>query len=87
MERANTFTFLGHAAAMNEHAKARAWRLARNLSVDELAELIGYARETIYAMERGEMHRKAIAPWVFQRYKLACAGLDAEFRTGREFVW
>lgn len=82
---------------------ARSWRLARKLSHADLAEKTGYAVETIYKYERlglpspaeGGVGRPrihspqtgAIEPWVWQRYRLACAGVEAEIRSGEKFEW
>jgi transcriptional regulator with XRE-family HTH domain len=78
---------------MTEHQRAKAWREKRNLSVDQLADLTGYGRRMLYWMERGESPpnstRKAapIAPWIWQRYKMMCAGVEAQLRSGKEFDW
>jgi DNA-binding XRE family transcriptional regulator len=69
-----------------EFDAARAWRLARGLSVDQLAELTGYARETIYVYERGGHQNQPIQPWVWLRYKSSCAGVEAELQ-GSKFEW
>ena len=78
-----------------EFARARAWRESLELSQSELGKLIGYAQPTIYWFERGETptHGKGqaetreIAPWVWQRYKMACAGLAAQIKRKQEFDW
>ena len=79
--------------AMTEHAKAKAWREKRGLTVDKLAELTGYGPRMIFWMELGQSppsgSRKAtkVAPWVWQRYKMMCAGVEAQLKTGKEFDW
>lgn len=84
---------------MTAHEKARAWRLAHNLTPEELSQLIGYSKESIFWMEKGltpeRTHKnsrfkpddRAIKPWVWRRYMMACAGIDAELRTGKVFDW
>lgn len=78
---------------MNEHDKARKWREANVGTREQLAEKLGYSVESIYWYERGinpprGKHRKQepIASWVWQRYKLACAGLQAQIE-GNKFNW
>lgn len=81
-----------------EHDKARQWREARGLSLAELAELTGYGEGSIRWMEKGltpplrraksgNEHDRTISPWVWTRYKRACASVDHQLRTGREFDW
>lgn len=79
---------------MQEHEKAKAWREARGLSVAQLADLTGYAQATIYWMERGltppNAKRKEpgeIPWWIWKRYKMICAGVEAELKTGATFNW
>lgn len=84
---------------MTDHEKARAWRLAHALSPKDLAALIGYSVESIFWMEKGmtperthanskfKQGDRAIKPWVWRRYQLACAGIDAELRSGKAFDW
>ena len=79
---------------MTEHLQARQWRERNGWNRPALAQLIGYAPETIYWMERGETppgragkkKPQPVKPWVWQRYKRACQGLDAETH-GRSFSW
>lgn len=80
------------AQRMSEYQLARAWREKHKFTVDELADLIGYARETIYQMERGGILNSKgvfteVNPWVFQRYRRACEGLERELSTGKKFQW
>ena len=68
-----------------EGAAARAWRNRHRLTPAELGELVGYSQEAIYAFERAERPAgrrgdRAIRPWVWLRYKRACAGVDAQLR-------
>ncbi|HTQ99241.1 MAG TPA: helix-turn-helix transcriptional regulator [Candidatus Acidoferrum sp.] len=73
-----------------QHEQARQWRIRRGFSVDKLAELTGYSREAIYAMERGESTRAGagkVKEWVWHRYKMCCAGVDAQIRSGLNFDW
>lgn len=86
---------------MEEHEKARAWRIRINLKPEELAERIGYTRMSIYWFERGQTppNRNAksgnasdreIKPWVWERYRRACGDLDAEMfgrKKGVRFDW
>ena len=73
---------------MKEPAQAKQWRESRNLSVAQLAELSGYAPETLYLFERGQTPKgKPVAPWVWQRYKMVCAGIDAQLGSGKNFDW
>lgn len=77
-----------------EHEKVKAWMDRRNLSADDVAEKTGYARRTVYWMLRGQSapngyHKKPgnISDWVWQRFKLACAGVEAQIKSGRKFDW
>lgn len=77
-------------AVTTEHEQARAWRKARGLNVKQLADLTGYSIESIYCFERGVASSAGtgpVKPWVWQRYKRACSGLDAELRSGLKFEW
>lgn len=73
---------------MSEHQQAREWRLARGLTVDQLAEASGYSREAIYCFERGRMaNGNKIPEWVWRRFKMCCAGVDRLHRNGIVFDW
>jgi transcriptional regulator with XRE-family HTH domain len=83
---------------VTEHEKARQWREARGLSLAQLAELTGYGEGALRWFEKGMTpplrraksgHAKdrTIAPWVWQRFKMACSGADRKLRSGREFDW
>ena len=73
-------------ATFNKAAKA--WRLRRNLTVDELSKLSGYAPAAIYGFERGDrqpgVYHTAWAQW---RYQMVCAAVDHRLQTGKEFKW
>jgi len=78
---------------MQEHLKAKAWRERRGLSVVELAKLAGFNRVTIYGFEKGTTPERPgqkpgkISAAVWQRYKMACAGVDAQLKRNRKFDW
>ena len=79
---------------MSEHDDARAWREKHQLTQSQLGELTGYARETVWWMEAGrcppgrrDKAKAKISDWVWQRYKMACAGVDAQIKAGRKFNW
>jgi transcriptional regulator with XRE-family HTH domain len=77
---------------MTEHEKARAWREARGLSLAQLAELTGYSPITLRWFEKGlrppnRGRDRTLAPWVWQRYRMACAGVEKQLRSGKEFQW
>ena len=79
---------------MTEFTAAADWRIRRGLTQGKLAERIGYARETIYWMERGQTPQGRtgpkpgrIKPRVWLRYKMACAGLEAQLKGNRRFEW
>jgi len=75
-----------------ENARAAWWRQRiMRLQPRELAELIGYTTQTIKLMEAGINSKGArVVPWVWQRYKMACAGAHAQrcgWPAGRPFDW
>jgi len=79
---------------MTEYERARAWMNKRNLSADQLAELTGYGRRSVYWMLLGQSPPNAtrrkpakVAPWVFQRFRMACAGVEAQLNSGKNFDW
>ncbi len=79
---------------MTEHERAFKWREKHQLTRKQLAEATGYSIEAIYWFERGTTPpgrntTKAgpIKDWVWQRYKRACEGYDAELRSGGKFKW
>lgn len=74
---------------LTEFQKAQAWREKQNLSRKELGDAIGYSPISIYWFERGETpparniksgsQSREIKPWVWLRYKMACAGYKKRF--------
>lgn len=75
---------------MKPHEQAKAWRLKRKLSLDQLAELTGYSVPAIRKFESGARNKQAgegHSEWAMQRYRMACAGAEAQLRTGRAFGW
>lgn len=73
---------------MKQHEKARRWRKERGLSVKQLAELSGWTPEAIYLFERGITHKgEPVNEWVWLRWKMVCAGIDAQLRSGVKFDW
>jgi hypothetical protein len=78
---------------MTEHERAKQWRENRGLSAEQLAGLTGYGLRMIFWMERGQSPPNAsrgaaeIAPWIWQRYKMMCAGVEAQLAAGKEFDW
>lgn len=78
-----------------EFARARRWRESLGLSQHELGEQIGYSRMSVYWFEEGKTppvrqkpkDARTINPWVWQRYRLACAGLAAQLEARRRFDW
>ena len=75
---------------MKPHERIRAWRERRGLTTEQLSDLTGYSVIAIMKMEAGYRNRKAgekHSEWVIQRFRMACAGAEAQLRTGREFEW
>jgi len=75
---------------MKQHERAKAWRLKMGLSIDQLSELSGYSVAAIYKFEAGARNRKAgdkHSEWTWHRYRMACAGVTSELRSGRGFDW
>lgn len=76
-----------------EHERAQKWRERQKLSREELGNAIGYSALAIYWFERGETppsrnvksgsQSREIKPWVWLRYKMACAG----FSRRNKFDW
>lgn len=83
---------------MNDHEKAKRWRERTGLSHDQLAELVGYSRESIFLFEkgfvydergrtaRGKVRTRATNERAFHRYRMACAGVHATLN-GSTFNW
>ena len=83
---------------MTEHEKARQWRESRGLSLAELATLTGYSEVSLRWLEKGQTpplrlaksgqeHDRTISPYVWHRFRMACAGVDRQLKTGKEFRW
>lgn len=73
---------------MKPHQQAKAWRLKRNLTPGQLAELSGYTTSMIYKFEAGcTRPGTAVSEWAWQRYRMICAGIEHQLKTGREFQW
>ncbi len=79
---------------MNKYQRARAWREGHGLTRAQLAERTGWSPEAIYWFEEGHKPPRPgqrtyyeIEDWVFMRYRLACAGVEHELKTGRVFNW
>lgn len=81
-----------------EHTKARQWREARGLTMQQLADLTGYAQPTLWWFEKGMTPPKRLAksgnardrsidPNVWNRFRLVCSGVDRQLRSGKEFDW
>lgn len=75
---------------MKPHQQARAWRERRQLTLDQLADLTGYSVPAIRKFEAGWRNTKAgvkHSEWTWQRYRMTCAAVEVQLRTGREFAW
>lgn len=78
-----------------EFERARRWRESLGLSQAELGEQLGYSQMSVYWFEAGKMPPirgkpnadRRQKPWVWQRYKLACAGLASQISTRKKFSW
>ena len=80
---------------MTEYEKAAKWRNSLGLTQQALGEKLGYSKEAVCWFEAGLVPPSArkrtpvqrkIAPWVWRRYKLACAGLATELQA-QPFNW
>lgn len=79
---------------MKQHEKARAWRNKRGLTIAQLSNLTGYGWRAITWLEKGQAPPNAsrakpapVADNVWQRYRMLCAGVDAQLKTGKKFEW
>ena len=79
---------------MTEYEKAKAWREKRGLNIKQLAHLTGYGERALYWLERGQSPPNAlrdkpakVAPWIWQRFRMMCAGVEAQLATGKKFEW
>ena len=70
------------------HAQARAWRERRGLDLDQLSELSGYSVSALRQLEAGKRFGGAShSQWAWHRYRMVCAGVEAQLRSGRVFEW
>jgi transcriptional regulator with XRE-family HTH domain len=70
------------------HERARAWREKRGLTLDQLSELTGYSVSALRQLEAGKRFGGARhSEWVVERYRMACAGAEAQIKSGRRFEW
>jgi hypothetical protein len=75
---------------MKPHERAKAWRQRSNLTMDQLSEMSGYSVPAIYKFEAGARNRKSgdkHSEWTWQRYQMACAGVERQLRSGKVFEW
>jgi hypothetical protein len=76
------------AAIKHQADKAKAWRIKRNLTQGQLSELSGYTVSMIYKFEAGQARPGVVhSEWSWQRYRMICAGIEQQLKTGREFEW
>ena len=74
---------------MKRNEKARAWRLRAGLTVQQLEDLTGYSRESIWMYERATppSDGRKLSDYAWQRYRMACAAADHQIKTGETFEW
>jgi hypothetical protein len=73
---------------MKPHEKAKAWRIKHGLTQAQLSDMSGYAISAIFSFERGDRGPGvAHSEWSWRRYRMVCAGIDRQLRSGREFEW
>ena len=73
---------------MKIHECAKEWRLKKKLTYEQLSELTGYSVIAIRKLEAGQRAPgEEHSEWVWQRYKMACAGAAAQLRSGKPFEW
>lgn len=79
-----------------EIAAAQAWRVRRDLTMQELADLTGYSVSKIYWAERGlkpplrsGLRSKPISVKTWERYRKACHYVDLllQHKPRSEFSW
>lgn len=82
--------------AKAEIERAQAWRLARDLTLEDLAQLSGYSPSAISRFEAGTvpasqtMGEHLVTPRAWQRYKMICLAVDCLSRAGKgiaEWDW
>lgn len=82
----------------DEHFHARAWLDRHGLTARRLAELTGYSEPAVYWFLQGKTppmrnakgghtRDRRIKAWVWHRFRLACAAVDHQLRTGKTFAW
>jgi Helix-turn-helix len=72
------------------HESAKAWRTRCKLSREQLSDLTGYSVVAIRKFEAGARNarkKELHSDWVWQRYRMACAGAEQQLRSGKEFAW
>lgn len=78
-------------AVTQESDQARAWRESWGLTQEELGALTGYSREAVWWMEAGRPPTggpyATHNPRNLRRYRLCCAAVEQQLRTGRVFAW
>lgn len=75
---------------MKMHEKAKKWRKRMGLTIDQLEEKSGFSRSSIIDFERGCRRPPSCEPisdFVWQRYRMICAGIEYETTKGRAFDW
>jgi hypothetical protein len=73
---------------MKNGKKAKAWREKVGLTVPDLEKLSGFSRESIYDFERDRRSDgKPIGEFSWHRYRLVCAAVEQQMKTGKEFEW
>lgn len=75
---------------MKAHEQAKAWRVKRNFTLEQLSELTGYSVSAIVKLESGYRHQKdgvGHSEWTIQRYRMACSGAERQLKSGKEFQW
>jgi hypothetical protein len=75
---------------MKQHEHAKAWRINRKLTLEQLSELTGYSVVAIRKFEAGARHvgnGERHSEWVMWRYRMACSGAERQLRSGKEFNW
>ena len=74
--------------ATSKGAAARAWREKVKLSPQDLADRSGYSLEAVYQFARGKRSDGSEhSEWAWQRFRLCCAAVEHQLRTGKEFSW
>jgi transcriptional regulator with XRE-family HTH domain len=70
------------------HEQAKAWRLRRKLTHDQLSELTGYSVPAIRQIESGRRFGGGInSEWTMHRYRMACSGAERQIKSRKAFEW